>query len=241
MENELDLTLKLGLPNSTVVETHLSLNTSTTTSTITDQGTTNTNVGDGGREDHNNNNEGSRGGSSNDGGEVFNLRRAVWGDHEVINDQGARSNMDMNIRVYNYIFQQFVGVPNTLNVAVPNTLNVGPYPMTPSPRSTPALAVTPEFVLIDVPSRRASRSNTELMANAWNETPSAHAKRLRGSGGYYSGGRGEGTLRKCTNVNCNALTTPMWRRGPLGPKSLCNACGIKFRKEEERKSKRNRE
>ncbi|XP_010488061.1 PREDICTED: GATA transcription factor 29-like [Camelina sativa] len=238
MENELDLTLKLGLPNSTVVETHLSLNTSTTTSTITDQGTINTNVVvDGGRGDHNNNNEGSRGGISNDGGEVFNLRRSLRGDHEVINDQGARSNVDMNIRVYNYIFQQFVGVPNTLNV--------GPYPMPPSPRSTPALAVTPEFVLIDVPARRASRNNTELMANAWNETPSAHAKRLRGCDGYYrggrGGGRGEGTLRKCTNVNCNALTTPMWRRGPLGPKSLCNACGIKFRKEEERKSKRNRE
>ncbi|XP_010466278.1 PREDICTED: GATA transcription factor 29-like [Camelina sativa] len=233
MENELDLTLKLGLPNSTVVETHLSLNTSTTTSTITDQGTTNTNVVDGGRGDHNNNNEGSRGGSSNNGGEVFNLRRSLWGDNEVINDQVARSNVDMNIRVYNYIFQQFVGAPNTLNV--------GPYPMPPSLRSAPAPAVTPEFVLIDVPTRRASRNNTELMANAWNETPSAHAKRLRGYGGYYSGGRGEGTLRKCTNVNCNAVTTPMWRRGPLGPKSLCNACGIKFRKEEERKAKRNRE
>ncbi|XP_037496454.1 glycine-rich cell wall structural protein 1.0 [Jatropha curcas] len=44
--------------------------------------------------------------------------------------------------------------------------------------------------------------------------------------------------RRCTNYNCNTNDTPMWRKGPLGPKSLCNACGIKYRKEaEKRKAK----
>nr|CAD1845011.1 unnamed protein product [Ananas comosus var. bracteatus] len=28
--------------------------------------------------------------------------------------------------------------------------------------------------------------------------------------------------------------TPLWRTGPDGPKSLCNACGIRYRKEEMR-------
>ncbi|XP_038902274.1 putative GATA transcription factor 22 [Benincasa hispida] len=37
--------------------------------------------------------------------------------------------------------------------------------------------------------------------------------------------------RRCTNYNCNTNFTPMWRKGPLGPKSLCNACGIRYRKE----------
>ncbi|XP_066308891.1 GATA transcription factor 23-like [Miscanthus floridulus] len=32
--------------------------------------------------------------------------------------------------------------------------------------------------------------------------------------------------RSC--VECHATTTPMWRSGPTG--SLCNACGIRYRK-----------
>ncbi|KAL1197487.1 GATA transcription factor 29 [Cardamine amara subsp. amara] len=53
-----------------------------------------------------------------------------------------------------------------------------------------------------------------------------------------SGGSSE-EVRRCTNRNCNAVNTPLWRRGPLGPKSLCNACGIKFMKEEKRRNERN--
>ncbi|KAG6679418.1 hypothetical protein I3842_14G131400 [Carya illinoinensis] len=44
--------------------------------------------------------------------------------------------------------------------------------------------------------------------------------------------------KRCTNYNCGTNNTPMWRKGPLGPKSLCNACGIKYRKDEERKKAR---
>ncbi|XP_059454277.1 GATA transcription factor 21-like [Corylus avellana] len=31
-------------------------------------------------------------------------------------------------------------------------------------------------------------------------------------------------------ADCNTTTTPLWRSGPRGPKSLCNACGIRQRK-----------
>ncbi|KAF7830470.1 putative GATA transcription factor 22 [Senna tora] len=31
-------------------------------------------------------------------------------------------------------------------------------------------------------------------------------------------------------ADCNTTTTPLWRGGPKGPKSLCNACGIRQRK-----------
>ncbi|CAD5323663.1 unnamed protein product [Arabidopsis thaliana] len=185
MEPELDLTLKLGLPNST-----------------------GTNVVD--------------------GGEVINHRRGLLGDDEVIHNEPTRNNVEFNIRIYNYVFQQFVGAPNTLNFA--------PYPMPPSPAPAPETPpVSDEYVLIDVPARRARRNNSTVMTNSWKEN--ATPKRIRGCGGF-CGGRIEG-MKKCTNMNCNALNTPMWRRGPLGPKSLCNACGIKFRKEEERKAKRN--
>ncbi|KAI3800911.1 hypothetical protein L1987_29011 [Smallanthus sonchifolius] len=32
----------------------------------------------------------------------------------------------------------------------------------------------------------------------------------------------------CTD--CQTTRTPLWRGGPAGPKSLCNACGIKYNK-----------
>ncbi|EOX95202.1 hypothetical protein QUC31_004917 [Theobroma cacao] len=31
-------------------------------------------------------------------------------------------------------------------------------------------------------------------------------------------------------VDCNTTRTPLWRGGPAGPRSLCNACGIRHRK-----------
>ncbi|XP_057535907.1 GATA transcription factor 15-like isoform X2 [Amaranthus tricolor] len=35
-------------------------------------------------------------------------------------------------------------------------------------------------------------------------------------------------LKRC--ACCQTTTTPLWRGGPAGPKSLCNACGIKYHK-----------
>lgn len=33
-----------------------------------------------------------------------------------------------------------------------------------------------------------------------------------------------------TCLGCNATATPEWRRGPLGPRTLCNACGLVYAK-----------
>ncbi|KAE8679929.1 GATA transcription factor 15 [Hibiscus syriacus] len=35
---------------------------------------------------------------------------------------------------------------------------------------------------------------------------------------------------KKTCADCGTSKTPLWRGGPAGPKSLCNACGIRSRK-----------
>ncbi|KAK3137071.1 hypothetical protein QOZ80_5BG0447400 [Eleusine coracana subsp. coracana] len=37
----------------------------------------------------------------------------------------------------------------------------------------------------------------------------------------------EQPLRMCTH--CMSSKTPQWRAGPLGPKTLCNACGVRFK------------
>ncbi|WCJ43012.1 GATA transcription factor 15 [Euphorbia peplus] len=36
-------------------------------------------------------------------------------------------------------------------------------------------------------------------------------------------------VKKCCS-DCKTTKTPLWRVGPAGPKSLCNACGIRYRK-----------
>ncbi|XWS14152.1 hypothetical protein CRYUN_Cryun36dG0099100 [Craigia yunnanensis] len=36
------------------------------------------------------------------------------------------------------------------------------------------------------------------------------------------------TMKTC--ADCGTSKTPLWRGGPAGPKSLCNACGIRSRK-----------
>ncbi|KAK1081709.1 white collar 2 type of transcription factor, partial [Friedmanniomyces endolithicus] len=37
-------------------------------------------------------------------------------------------------------------------------------------------------------------------------------------------------------ANCGALDSPEWRRGPKGPKTLCNACGLRWAKKEKKRS-----
>ncbi|KAE8721259.1 GATA transcription factor 4 [Hibiscus syriacus] len=37
----------------------------------------------------------------------------------------------------------------------------------------------------------------------------------------------EGGFRRCTH--CASEKTPQWRTGPLGPKTLCNACGVRYK------------
>ncbi|CAL5425922.1 unnamed protein product [Camellia sinensis] len=42
-------------------------------------------------------------------------------------------------------------------------------------------------------------------------------------------GPGEMMIKKSCS-DCRTTKTPLWRVGPAGPKSLCNACGIKYNK-----------
>ncbi|CAN1237973.1 GATA transcription factor 8 [Linum grandiflorum] len=30
-------------------------------------------------------------------------------------------------------------------------------------------------------------------------------------------------------MHCEVTKTPQWRAGPMGPKTLCNACGVRFK------------
>lgn len=41
------------------------------------------------------------------------------------------------------------------------------------------------------------------------------------------GGEPDGMARRCTH--CASEKTPQWRTGPMGPKTLCNACGVRYK------------
>ncbi|XP_010432159.1 PREDICTED: GATA transcription factor 19 isoform X2 [Camelina sativa] len=56
------------------------------------------------------------------------------------------------------------------------------------------------------------------------------------NGAKKGGGGGGNNLLSRRCANCDTTSTPLWRNGPRGPKSLCNACGIRFKKEERRAS-----
>ncbi|KAE8655995.1 GATA transcription factor 20 [Hibiscus syriacus] len=91
------------------------------------------------------------------------------------------------------------------------------------------------------------RSGNSCMSNCWDllQNKNAHGysqqttKASRGSNGDGGSSSGNDSLlaRRC--ANCDTTSTPLWRNGPRGPKSLCNACGIRFKKEERRASAAN--
>ncbi|XP_011097106.1 GATA transcription factor 18-like [Sesamum indicum] len=101
---------------------------------------------------------------------------------------------------------------------------------------TPSTRLTSESAAHHQEKKRSS-----CMSNfGWNILPSKHtpppsasSKGHRGGNNGNAGSGGDPLLaRRC--ANCDTTSTPLWRNGPRGPKSLCNACGIRFKKEERR-------
>ncbi|KAI8372796.1 uncharacterized protein BYT42DRAFT_578050 [Radiomyces spectabilis] len=73
---------------------------------------------------------------------------------------------------------------------------------------------TPEEVVIASPTHRRSSSSTSSVSSS---KPSTTHPR----------GNNHGSNKCC--LYCGSKTTPMWRRGPQGAGTLCNACGVKWK------------
>lgn len=91
------------------------------------------------------------------------------------------------------------------------------------------MTVRPEMSFTGKPRSRRSRALVPSVAGTWAPTPEAElcrsvakrkpTKKLEAAEG--------GGARRCTH--CASEKTPQWRTGPLGPKTLCNACGVRFK------------
>ncbi|XP_076926741.1 GATA transcription factor 7-like [Bidens hawaiensis] len=57
--------------------------------------------------------------------------------------------------------------------------------------------------------------------------PAAKKRRKNPSHQNELGSSESASQRRCTH--CQVQKTPQWRTGPLGPKTLCNACGVRFK------------
>ncbi|KAJ6813986.1 GATA transcription factor 2 [Iris pallida] len=80
---------------------------------------------------------------------------------------------------------------------------------------------SPQAVIMPV----AQSSSSSTSSSSSCDFP--HNARKRSSGAESGIGVDESGVRRCTH--CASEKTPQWRTGPLGPKTLCNACGVRFK------------
>eukprot|EP00216_Chloropicon_sp_CCMP2111_P004085 CAMPEP_0198246926 /NCGR_PEP_ID=MMETSP1446-20131203/46221_1 /TAXON_ID=1461542 ORGANISM="Unidentified sp, Strain CCMP2111" /NCGR_SAMPLE_ID=MMETSP1446 /ASSEMBLY_ACC=CAM_ASM_001112 /LENGTH=366 /DNA_ID=CAMNT_0043931251 /DNA_START=805 /DNA_END=1905 /DNA_ORIENTATION=- len=82
---------------------------------------------------------------------------------------------------------------------------------------------------------RSTKAKTSKRSRKPTKPFSSFADIVYGNANGSSSGSGSGnahstgvpsTAGKCCS-QCGATKTPQWREGPLGPKTLCNACGVK--------------
>ncbi|KAI3738696.1 hypothetical protein L2E82_28793 [Cichorium intybus] len=73
---------------------------------------------------------------------------------------------------------------------------------------------------------RTKRSRSTLTDNPWSKStlpiPLKKEKKKRRNFGQH-----DNETKKCSH--CEITKTPQWREGPMGPKTLCNACGVRYR------------
>ncbi|XP_057776017.1 GATA transcription factor 12-like [Salvia miltiorrhiza] len=74
-----------------------------------------------------------------------------------------------------------------------------------------------------VPAMSSSSESDASAATARKAAKPAAQKKKEGHDGSSGGGEG----RKC--LHCATDKTPQWRTGPMGPKTLCNACGVRYK------------
>ncbi|GMH06516.1 hypothetical protein Nepgr_008356 [Nepenthes gracilis] len=89
------------------------------------------------------------------------------------------------------------------------------------------------FSLTESTAISSSSSTSSSPASSYNpvvlgEEPAAKKqKRKTASESSWPGGAAQAPPRRCSH--CGVQKTPQWRTGPMGAKTLCNACGVRYK------------
>ncbi|XP_022728763.1 GATA transcription factor 29-like [Durio zibethinus] len=161
------------------------------------------------------------------GQQSFNGSQYAWPTDQIVSNV---HNMNY-ANAFNQCCSPSLGFPSYNSTNSYNNFGPTHPPPPPHHHQLPAPSLVPSniYTLIDVPPRRAANQH-QLELGSSSGSSSGKQRQRRQRGGNYNDPN-----KRCTNYNCNTNDTPMWRKGPLGPKTLCNACGIKYRKEEEKR------
>ncbi|GAB2275771.1 hypothetical protein Dimus_010522 [Dionaea muscipula] len=92
---------------------------------------------------------------------------------------------------------------------------------------SPPPALAPTTTTTTTTQTSSTESNVALYVGPKLAASRPAPKRKFGGGGGSGSSDLTGEGRKC--LHCATDKTPQWRTGPLGPKTLCNACGVRYK------------
>ena len=94
--------------------------------------------------------------------------------------------------------------------------------------------VPQQFVSPRVPSDSESFAESRLVIKIPEHVDPEHKKKKKikfivpsGTVEMNQNSQPQQAVRKC--MHCEITKTPQWRAGPMGPKTLCNACGVRYK------------
>ncbi|KIR34516.1 white collar 2 protein [Cryptococcus deuterogattii MMRL2647] len=138
---------------------------------------------------------------------------------EAMNEDQKSLEAFMDVKLENErLLAELQELEEELGVRVEDSTNNNQSASTPSSRSS-----------TDTPPGGDKNKNKVGRPAKTNTKPSTsgHKRQKSGTGGPIGGSEGE-TMYVC--VTCGRTDSPEWRKGPLGPKTLCNACGLRWAK-----------
>ncbi|KAL0318382.1 UNVERIFIED_CONTAM: GATA transcription factor 12 [Sesamum angustifolium] len=140
--------------------------------------------------------------------------------------QGVKARTNEAFETHQYQFQPEASRPGPMlrsEMSVPAKARSKRSRAAPGNWTSRLLVVSPTPTATDVPAMSSS-SESDVATTVGKKSSTKPAGQKKKEVPESSTG-GEG--RKC--LHCATDKTPQWRTGPMGPKTLCNACGVRYK------------